>query len=64
VVLQELLRPLRPRSLTILLVERAVHDFHQLVAKYVSLVGDIVSHTLVRSNHRFMSLIINNYFAD
>jgi hypothetical protein len=49
VVLQQLLGPLRPRSLTILLVEHAVLDIYQPVAKYISLVSNIISDTPVRS---------------
>jgi MFS family permease len=48
VVLQELLRPLCPRTLAIPLVELVVHDFHHPLAKHISLVGNIVGHALVR----------------
>lgn len=50
VVLQQLLRPHRRRTLAIFLVERVVLDFYELMARYISLVGNIDDYTHVSSS--------------
>ena len=50
VVLRQLLRPHRRCTLAIFLVEHAVLDFYELMARYLSLVGNIDGHTHVRSS--------------
>jgi len=62
-VLQQLQRSGRCRTAAILLVVRGGHDFQHPVARYTSVVGNIVGHTHVGSSLLFHVAYHEEYFA-